>query len=252
MVTFGDRVKAVRKELGLSQGALVNRIGAGFDQPRISRIEKGTLAASAEVIDKLAAVFGRTGRELAQGTDRQGYYLAQGMSPDERAAERAVQVRTVEIVEGVRAITVMMLKTCYTMVYDLFEAVYGGDYLAPEVSAEEGYVELRSHCTKLAKAVDEFAPGTSERLYFPDHIEGRDEMDMIMDEWKLGERSMVKESLAFLFELSEGYRNRVELTELEVVKKHFKIDEGEKAIAALRVQREKIEASFRKKYFDKA
>ncbi len=93
--------------------------------------------------------------------------------------------------------SVMMLKTCYGMVFDLFEAVYGGDYIAPQVSAEEGYVHLRSHCTKLAKTVDEFAPGTSERLYFPDHIEGRDEMDMIMDEWKIGERGMVKESFAF-------------------------------------------------------
>ena len=137
------------------------------------------------------------------------------------------------------------------MVYDLFEAVYGGEYLAPQVSAEEGYVELRSQCMKLAKTVDLFAPGTSERIHFPDHIEDRDDMDMLMDEWKMGERSMVKESLVFLFELSEGYRNRVAPAELDEIKKHYKIDEGEKAIAALRAQRENLEASFRKKYFDK-
>jgi transcriptional regulator with XRE-family HTH domain len=252
MVNFGDRVKAVRKELGLSQGDLVNRLGVGFDQPRVSKIERGTLAASAEVIDKMAAVFKRSGRELAQGTDREGYYFAQGMSPDQRAAERAVQARTVEIMEGVNAMSVMMLKTTYGMVFDLFEAVYGGDYVAPQVSAEEGYVELRSHCMKLAKAVDKFAPGTSERLYFPDHIESRDDMDMLMDDWKIGERGMVKESLALLFDLSEGYRNLVAPADLDEVKKHFKLDEGEKAIAALRAQRKNIEASFRKKYFDKA
>ena len=110
MVNFGDRVKAVRKELGLNQEALVNRLGAGFEQPRVSRLEKGTLAASAEVIDKMAAVFGRTGRELAQGTDREGHYFAQGMSPDERASERDVQARAVEILERIKAISVTMLK----------------------------------------------------------------------------------------------------------------------------------------------
>lgn len=245
MVNFGDRLKAVRKELGLSQEALVNRLGSGFDQPRVSKLEKGTLAASAEVIDKMAAVFGRNGRELAEGTDREGYYFAQGMSPDERAAERAEQARSAEIMQGVNAMSVIMLKTCYTMVYDLLEAVYGGEYVAPQVSAEEGYVELRVHCMKLAKAVDEFAPGTSDRLYFPDHIEARDDMDMLMDDWKLGERGMVKESLAFLFELSEGCRNRVDPDDLEEVKKYFKVDEGERAIAALRAQREKIESLFR-------
>ena len=46
-----------RKERGISQVELGEQTGLG--QPRLSRIEKGELAASVQVISKLAAALGR-------------------------------------------------------------------------------------------------------------------------------------------------------------------------------------------------
>jgi transcriptional regulator with XRE-family HTH domain len=250
MVTFGNRVKAVRKELGFTQGELAERLGPGYNQGRISKIEIGALDASVRVIEKIASVFGRAARDLVQGTDREGYYFAQGLSSEERTAARATHERAAEILAAMNALSVMMLKTYYGMVFDLFEAVYGGDYIAPQVSAEEGYVELRSQCQRLAHIVNEFEPATSEKLYFPDHIEQRDDMDMLMDDWKMGERGMVKESLSALFQISERYRHLVDSAVLDEVKRHFKLDEGQQAIAAVHAQREKIEASWRKQFLN--
>ena len=248
MVAFGSRVKAVRLELGLGQMETVARLGAGFDQPRLSKIERGTLEASVEVIKKFATVFGRTCRELVQGTDREDYYFAQGLSADERAVERAEREQTTQTARTLNALKVLTLKIHYALVFDLFEAVYGGQFIAPQVSAEEGYVELRTHCEKLAQAVEAFEPGVRERLYFPDHIEQRSEMDMLLDDWKMGERAMVKESLAFLSSLAERYKSLIEPTMIDEVKTYFKIDEVAQRIAKLQADREKIEAAWCKKF----
>jgi transcriptional regulator with XRE-family HTH domain len=91
---FGERIAAIRKECGISQASLGKQTGLG--QPRLSRIEKGELAASVQVINKLAAALGRPSRELVAGTDREGHYISQALSPEELAQEEA----TSEFIRG--------------------------------------------------------------------------------------------------------------------------------------------------------
>lgn len=53
---FGNRLKALRKEKGLSQEELAER--SGLNRPYISGIEKGKRNVSLEVMEKLAEALG--------------------------------------------------------------------------------------------------------------------------------------------------------------------------------------------------
>ena len=110
MEFFGSKVKTARKCQGMSQAVLAGITGLG--QPRLSRIENSELPASAEVIDKVASALGKTGRDLASGTDREEYYLSMTMSPEQRTLERSFMLVT--------------LSEAYQRIFDLFEALYGG------------------------------------------------------------------------------------------------------------------------------
>jgi transcriptional regulator with XRE-family HTH domain len=55
-VTFGEKIKTLRKEAGLSQDELCSKIGSG-DGRQFSRYENGHIMPSAEIIVKIAEVF---------------------------------------------------------------------------------------------------------------------------------------------------------------------------------------------------
>jgi transcriptional regulator with XRE-family HTH domain len=55
-VTFGEKLKILRKEADLSQDDLCKKVGAG-DGRQFSRYENGHIMPSAEIIVKIAEVF---------------------------------------------------------------------------------------------------------------------------------------------------------------------------------------------------
>jgi transcriptional regulator with XRE-family HTH domain len=167
---FGKRIAAIRKECGLSQLGLGRQTGLG--QPRLSRIEKGELPASVQVINKLAAALERPSRELVAGTDREAYYVSQALSPEELAQEAA----TTELIISFDA---LLLQALYERVAALFNAVYAGPYITVDVGSEHIYIDLRARCQNV---IDRGALPTLE-LFFPDHLDPIEEDDTLSWEW---------------------------------------------------------------------
>ena len=170
MQAFGKRITAIRKERGISQVELGKQTGLG--QPRLSRIEKGELAASVQVISKLAAALGRPSRELVAGTDREGHYVSQALSPEELAEEEATN-------RFVRTFDALLLQATYERVAALFDAVYAGPYISTDVGAEHIYIDLRARCWNIINR------GALPRLelFFPDHLDPIEEDDVHSWEW---------------------------------------------------------------------
>ncbi len=54
-MALGERIKALRKEAGLSQGALGERIGS--DSQRVSRYENGRITPSVDAVVRIAEAF---------------------------------------------------------------------------------------------------------------------------------------------------------------------------------------------------
>jgi hypothetical protein len=138
----------------------------------LSRIEKGELPASVLVVSKIAAALGRTPRELVAGTDREGYYVAQALSPEEIAKEQA------ETAIGI-VFELLLLQAYYDRVAALFDAVYGGPYIAVNVGAEEMYIDLHARCQRI---IDRSASPLPE-LFFPDHLDPIEDDDTLSWEW---------------------------------------------------------------------
>lgn len=84
----------------------------------------------------------------------------------------------------------------------MFEAVYGGRWVAPPICGDEAYLQLRQNCEKMLRNLDpDWITGLTNQVYFPDHIESRGEMDMLLDDWQIGERAYVKQLLSQLTKL---------------------------------------------------
>lgn len=170
MQAFGKRIAAIRKERGLSQAELGKQTGLG--QPRLSRIEKGELAASVQVINKLAVALSRPSRELVAGTDREGHYISQALSPEELAEEEATN-------RFIRAFDALLLQATYDRVAALFDAVYAAPYISIDVGAEHIYIDLQARCQNI---INRGALRPLE-LFFPDHLDPIEEDDVHSWEW---------------------------------------------------------------------
>jgi transcriptional regulator with XRE-family HTH domain len=167
---FGKRIAAIRKECGMSQASLGKQTGLG--QPRLSRVEKGQLAASVQVINKLAAALGRLSRDLVAGTDREGHYISQALSPEKLAEEEATK-------KFIRTFDALLLQATYERVAALFDAVYAGPYISVDVGAEHIYIDLRARCQNIINR----GALTGLELFFPDHLDPIEEDDVHSWEW---------------------------------------------------------------------
>lgn len=227
MTPFGQRVAAIRKELGLSQTKLGEQTRLG--QPRISRIEKGELAASVEVITKIASVFGREGGELVTGTDREGYFVGETVSPEAFAEQQKTQ----------RGLGIMMLSETYKRIVALFEATHGPCMTVNIQGSEMLYLQLTDMCKKLAASVRDFESDIEERLYYPDRLETLEDDRVV---WDVHGKNALEESrlhlvkLEFKYcrELSENFRT-LHITTFNLVA----IDENAKEMQAERERLEK-------------
>lgn len=180
MEPLGKRIAAIRTGTGATQAGLGEQ--TGISQPRLSRIEKGKIPASASMIDKIAGALGSSGLELVAGTDREEYYTASRLN-----AEEIANVKTIRQHETV--FTVLLLKAFYDRVYALFDATYGGPYVAVIMNAEPMYLDLRERCDRLSAALGPAAP----ELYFPDHLDVIDEDDV--NSWEFVEPEFRKSIL---------------------------------------------------------
>jgi transcriptional regulator with XRE-family HTH domain len=84
---FGERVRAMRLERGLSQTSLAR--AAGVTQGTLSHAEDGARPLSSEVVDRLAAVLGADPWELVRATDAEGKYVSARLSADAVEARKA-------------------------------------------------------------------------------------------------------------------------------------------------------------------
>lgn len=200
MESLGNRIRHIRDELGLSQRKLARL--TGLDQGRLSRIENGALEASVEVIDKIAAALERSGRDLAAGTDREGHYFAQGLTPEQAAREREQQALSHDF-------DVLLFEAIYERIVALFESVHTGPFITVNIDGGEAiYLDLLSALSKTRVRLD----GAPD-VYLPKHLElTSDDEALAWDEWEQPElRRSLLEVRKFVHEQhpSEMTRNIV-------------------------------------------
>ena len=83
---FGERIRAIRRERGISQKALAEE--AGITQGSLSHVEDGTRPISAETIDRLASALQVGPWELVRSTEVEGRYAAARLTQTEAAAHK--------------------------------------------------------------------------------------------------------------------------------------------------------------------
>jgi transcriptional regulator with XRE-family HTH domain len=84
---FGDRLRAIRLERGLSQTQLAE--AAEITQGTLSRAEDGARPVSPDVIDRIASSLATDPWELVRSTDAEGKYVAARLDADGVAARKA-------------------------------------------------------------------------------------------------------------------------------------------------------------------
>jgi transcriptional regulator with XRE-family HTH domain len=165
---FGQRIRAIRQERGISQNALAK--AAGITQGTLSKAEAGERSLSVEIIDKLAVALGKEPRSLVEGTDAEGKYTAERVSPEEIQSYKAN--KATEIYRNLS-----LLHLLYGQLYGLCSAIWShgigsGDPLhevvreniseacEPVLNSLErlGYEEIRTKVQIPSAILDE--PGT--------------------------------------------------------------------------------------------
>ncbi len=165
---FGVRVATIRKSCGIKQSGI-----DGIAQPILSKIECGTIAASAARIEQLAEAFERTPIELVRGTDREGYYVGARLKPHERMKFNADNRSVEHMVLG-------LLYVHYERVLTMFSALHGGAGIVPRTNADSAYIPLRTNCETLVNLIEQFRQGFSTSIYIPDHLEPENEFDDLL------------------------------------------------------------------------
>jgi transcriptional regulator with XRE-family HTH domain len=127
MEAFKSRLRTLRREHRLSQRALADQIDVS--QGHLAKLESGKRLPSREVVDRLAAVFARSGAELVRGTNEAVRYAETLAAPDRDellhthdAEEKTQQQRTIEAT----AYTLRTIQQLYCDLVALFEAQHGG------------------------------------------------------------------------------------------------------------------------------
>lgn len=67
---IGERMRKVRERAGLTQEHVARRMGAGIDQPRISKWEKGLMQPSLTQLFRFAEICGAAAEELVADIQR--------------------------------------------------------------------------------------------------------------------------------------------------------------------------------------
>lgn len=98
----GDRLKALRESLGLTQGELAEELD--ISEPQIWRYENGESKPRGDVVIKFATLFGVSSDYLLGLTDNPGVHMDEELSPKERAAivawRRGQPLEAVKIIVG--------------------------------------------------------------------------------------------------------------------------------------------------------
>jgi len=234
---LGRRVRQIRKSLGLSQKGV-----PGVNQPRLSKIEAGKEEASADVIDKLAAAFGRDGLTLVRGTDREGHYTAQRLQPDQR--DELVRLDRLK-----DAVTLEILYLQYSRIFELFNVLYGEHTFVVHSASwlEERYIDLRERCKSCMHRLTHIIPDIFSIIYFPDHIEPEGDMDdLVIGSWEF-EGADVKKSLHNLQEAMHEYRDCYSEEARAAIEKHLNFKVIDEEIEALRAAQKKAHSEFVKR-----
>ena len=241
---IGERIATLRPERRLSQADLANL--ANLDQPRLSRIEKGQLLASADVINRTATALElSSGYELAYGTDREEAYR-RSLSPEDLTSND-------QVIKAVRELCLFYLQAHYQRIFNAFEALYGGEGMVYPVGllGEALYIQLQANCEKALPAVAKFAPPGIEKLYFPGHLESMGDEDLPGpgDGWGIGDRAGMCESLNELTKLALEYGYGGPSEEAQTVMfKVWGFDELDEAIEQARQDRVRCEEQWLRQF----
>jgi transcriptional regulator with XRE-family HTH domain len=128
MECLGDRVKALRVEQNLTQQQLASQLDVA--QGHYSKLERGQRKWSTDIIDRLGAIFGRSGLDLVRGTDEHWRYGSRILGVDALNTElldmSRAQAEGVEAENEARAAAAIMVQQSYHQIAGLFDAVHGG------------------------------------------------------------------------------------------------------------------------------
>jgi transcriptional regulator with XRE-family HTH domain len=234
---FGERAATIRESLGLTQSDVKTR--TGIQQPRLSKIETGAEPASADIIDKLAAAYGRDPVEFVRGTNREAYYIAQRLQPDQREEHaRISRIREAAVLE--------FAYLGYSRVCELFDAAYGTG-VVPAFRGEARYIELRQFCKKAVAEVERFSPGFGALLHFPDHLEPEGDMDDQLLGWEF-EGPLLKKSLRAIQQAMNPYSDCFDAESRDFLVKHYGFDRVDAEIAELKKARIAAERRIAKQF----
>ena len=90
--TVGENIRILREKTGFTQGSLAQFLGV--DQSLVSKVEKGERSLSADMLERLSALFGVSVEQIeggdAAGTGLSFAFRGSEFSPDEMEAVAAV------------------------------------------------------------------------------------------------------------------------------------------------------------------
>jgi len=242
MEHFGDRLTAIRQELGLSQIALAKSVG--ISQPQLSKLEKGTRLAGAEVIDKIAAALQRNGLDLVRGTDREGAYTAARLAPEDQRLQRAMQI-------AAHGLVFLSLRLMYDRVIAVFDAMYGGGLVSPGgLDADPFYLELRKRCEDFVRVADSIGTTFPEPVYFPDHLVPESDMDDLLLAYEDWFRPEMQKTRRMLLAEEVKYRGFIADDARALLIKQLPLKQIDEQIAIVTQAKAEADREF-KKYLDR-
>ncbi|MHB8355145.1 MAG: helix-turn-helix domain-containing protein [Vulcanimicrobiaceae bacterium] len=228
---MGSRIKALRDAQQITQVQMTN--ATGINQPRLSKLENGRECPSADVIDKIATVLGRSGLQIVSGTDREGFYRAQRLSPEQEQVSRTVE-------RWKCAINVLSVYLIYSRILEMFDALYGGG-IVPAFAGEDTYIHLRRQCELLLKEIDVAHPQTLAQIYLPDHFEFDGPDDDLLLAFNEFISADMRRSLRTIREIKADYADLLTMTLEDDMIKRMKLHLLDRNIADMREARIKCE-----------
>ena len=148
-MTLGERLKAVRTRLEMTQQDVSNAVGV--DKAYISKLESSKTKASLEMIDRLAIALDVSAADLVSGTELAGRYTAKRAKPGDAEIQDLADKRR-------RSLTLVAVHEVYQRICTLHHRHLSGQILnAPDAYTEASFQHLSSVLDDACEKVKEEA-----------------------------------------------------------------------------------------------
>jgi transcriptional regulator with XRE-family HTH domain len=159
---FGERIRALRIERGLSQSKLAR--AAGISQGSLSHVEDGARPLSPATIDRLGAALGINPWELVRGTNAEGKYVASRLSPEEATAQKLSD-------DSMKRFYLTVLLILYGRFFALYRAVWSHGVCLNDPRHEAMREHLADMCEPLVGVLERYGYADArQQVHLPDAI----------------------------------------------------------------------------------